>query len=102
MPVRVVVHRRGVRATMKGLDTAGLPEDLKVFDDEEDEPVALLPLGSLIGDKYAIKRVLGSGGNGAVYEGVHTAIGHRVAIKVARQSQLDRAKVLARFSREAR
>ena len=61
-----------------------------------------MPIGSLVGGKYVIKRVLGSGGNGAVYEGEHTAIGHRVAIKVARLSQKERAHALARFSREAR
>ena len=87
---------------MKTMDAGGLPEDLSLFEDEADEPVSLLPLGSLIGDKYVIKRVLGSGGNGAVYEGEHTAIGHRVAIKVARLSQKERAHALARFTREAR
>jgi serine/threonine-protein kinase len=69
---------------------------------EPDEPESLLPVGTLVGAKYAIKRVLGTGGNGAVYEGEHTAIGHRVAIKVARLSQKERALALARFSREAR
>jgi serine/threonine-protein kinase len=88
---------------MKGLDAGGLPEDLELFENSGDEePQSLLPIGSLVGGKYAIKRVLGSGGNGAVYEGEHTAIGHRVAIKVARLSQKERAHALARFSREAR
>jgi serine/threonine-protein kinase len=89
---------------MKGLDAAGLPEDVQVFDEdsEPDEPVTLLPIGSLIGGKYVIKRVLGKGGYGAVYEGEHTAIGHRVAIKVARLSTKEREDALTRFSREAR
>jgi serine/threonine protein kinase len=88
---------------MKGLDAGSLPEDLDLFDESEpDAPESLLPIGSLIGGKYVIKRVLGSGGNGAVYEGEHTTIGHRVAIKVARLSQKEREHALARFSREAR
>jgi serine/threonine-protein kinase len=87
---------------MKDLDAGGLPEDLEFDDSEPEQPESLLPIGSLVGGKYAIKRVLGSGGNGAVYEAEHTAIGHRVAIKVARLSQKERAHALARFSREAR
>ena len=103
MPGGLVVYPWRVRAKLKGLDTSGLPEDLDLFEDsEQDEPESLLLIGSLVGGKYVIKRVLGSGGNGAVYEGEHSAIGHRVAIKVARLSQKERAHVLARFSREAR
>src|SRR4051812_6432617 len=98
-----VVRRRQMRDAMKGLDAGSLPEDLDLFDESEpDAPESLLPIGSLIGGKYVIKRVLGSGGNGAVYEGEHTTIGHRVAIKVARLSQKEREHALARFSREAR
>jgi serine/threonine protein kinase len=88
---------------MKGLDAAELPQNLDLFEDAEpDKPEALLPIGALVGAKYAIKRVLGSGGNGAVYEGEHTAIGHRVAIKVVRLAGKERALALSRFSREAR
>jgi tRNA A-37 threonylcarbamoyl transferase component Bud32/TolA-binding protein len=89
---------------MKGLDAESLPDDLPEFEEDSDpeEPVSLLPIGSLIGGKYMIKRVLGTGGYGAVYEGEHTAIGHRVAIKVARLSSKEREHALARFSREAR
>ena len=89
---------------MKGPDAAGLPEDVHVFEEDSEpaEPVTLLPIGSLIGGKYEIKRVLGTGGYGAVYEGEHTAIGHRVAIKVARLSTKEREHALAKFTREAR
>jgi serine/threonine protein kinase len=90
---------------MKQLDRSDLPEGLELFEDSEqqDRPAeASLPMGSLVGGKYLIKRVLGSGGNGAVYEGEHATIGHRVAIKVARLAQDERAYALARFSREAR
>ena len=89
---------------MKGLDAASVPEDVPVFeeDSEPEEPVLLLPIGSLVGGKYEIKRVLGTGGYGAVYEGEHTAIGHRVAIKVARLSTKEREHALAKFTREAR
>ncbi len=54
--------------------------------------------------KYEIRRELGSGAMGIVYEGWDPAIGRRVAIKTVKREQLDRAEVeevLARFRREA-
>lgn len=61
-----------------------------------------LPAGYVVGDKYVIKGVLGEGGNGTVYEGEHTQIGHRVAIKVVHKALADSAETVARFTREAR
>lgn len=58
--------------------------------------------GFLIDDKYVIQRVLGQGGTGTVYEAEHTAIGHRVAIKVVHANRAGRPETLARFQREAR
>jgi serine/threonine-protein kinase len=54
--------------------------------------------------KYEIRRELGSGAMGVVYEGWDPGIGRRVAIKTIRRDQLDRAEageILARFLREA-
>lgn len=54
--------------------------------------------------KYEIRRELGSGAMGVVYEGWDPGIGRRVAIKTVRRDQLDRAEaaeILARFQREA-
>lgn len=62
----------------------------------------VLPVGFVVGGKYEIKRVLGAGGNGAVYEGEHEAVGHRVAIKVVHPTLMGREDVMARFRREAR
>ena len=45
-----------------------------------------LQAGFVIDGKYEIKRLLGSGGSGSVYEGEHATIGHRVAIKVVHTS----------------
>ncbi|HEX2675031.1 MAG TPA: tetratricopeptide repeat protein [Polyangiales bacterium] len=67
----------------------------------DDEPESL-PLGTVIGAKYRILKLLGMGGNGAVYEGEHTSVGHRVAIKVVHQKLTNREEPLARFRREAR
>ncbi|MRR51330.1 MAG: serine/threonine protein kinase, partial [Rhodocyclaceae bacterium] len=54
--------------------------------------------------KYEIRRELGSGAMGIVYEGWDPMIARRVAIKTVRREQLDRSEadeVLARFQREA-
>ena len=54
--------------------------------------------------KYEIRRELGQGAMGVVYEGFDPMIGRRVALKTVRRDQLDRAEVeemLARFKREA-
>ena len=59
-------------------------------------------IGFTIGGKYAIRRVIGVGGVGAVYEGVHTEIGKRVAIKVISGALAHSGEVAARFRREAR
>ena len=56
-------------------------------------------VGQVLDGRYAIKRILGVGGMGAVYEGTHEVLGHSVAVKVMRSSQPDAA---ARFLAEAR
>ncbi|MFO0667070.1 MAG: serine/threonine-protein kinase [Polyangiaceae bacterium] len=52
--------------------------------------------------KYRVIRELGVGAMGKVYEGVHTSLDQRVAIKVLRESLRDDEECLARFEREAR
>ena len=58
-------------------------------------------LGTVLGGKYRIVRLLAQGGMGAVYEGEHVEIGHKVAIKVMKPELAQRAEALARFRREA-
>jgi serine/threonine protein kinase len=71
-------------------------------DCEQDAPERVLAPGFVIDGKYVVKRLLGSGGSGAVYESEHAAIGHRVAIKVVHASRLQREENFARFQREAK
>jgi len=55
--------------------------------------------------KYEIKREIGRGAMGVVYEGWDPSIERRVAIKTIRQDQLDSAEaeeILQRFQREAK
>jgi serine/threonine-protein kinase len=60
------------------------------------------PEGTLIAGKYRVKRRIGAGGMGAVYEGEHVEIGKRVAIKVIESEHARSAELAARFRREAR
>jgi len=51
--------------------------------------------------RYQIVRKLGDGGMGAVYEGLHTVIKRRVAIKVLHPQFAKNPEIVARFHREA-
>ena len=64
----------------------------------------LQPPPNLLG-KYELKREIGRGAMGVVYEGWDPMIERRVAIKTIRQDQLDSAEaeeILQRFQREAK
>jgi len=65
-----------------------------------DDPSARV--GTILAGRYAIRRVIGAGGMGAVYEAENTVTGRRVALKVMlpRAASVDTAP--ERFLREAR
>src|SRR6478672_4666382 len=67
---------------------------------EEQAPGSTLAPGTFLG-KYQVVRLLGEGGMGAVYEGVHVAIGKKVALKVMSPALAANADARARFLREA-
>ena len=58
-------------------------------------------LGTTIG-AYRVARLLGIGGMGRVYKGVHPTIGSRVAIKVLSRECTDRRDLVERFFAEAK
>ena len=58
-------------------------------------------LGSMLADRYFVRRLVGEGAMGRVYEGHHTGIGKRVAIKVPRLGERRKSELLARFKLEA-
>jgi len=58
-------------------------------------------LGTVLQDRYRIVRKIGEGGMGAVYEGEHTLIKRRVAIKVLHGQLAQNAEIVARFHKEA-
>src|SRR5258706_9289553 len=59
-------------------------------------------VGRTVDGKYAITRILGRGGMGAVYEAEHLAIGKHVAIKFIDREWAKDETVASRFAREAR
>ncbi len=67
----------------------------------EDPSTATLPPGTLLGT-YQLGRVVGRGGMGAVYEGVHTGVGKRVAIKTLLPHLANSRSSTQRFLREAK
>jgi eukaryotic-like serine/threonine-protein kinase len=60
-----------------------------------------LKIGDRIDGKYEIKRLLGEGGMGAVYEGENTLIHRRVAIKVLHSGVATLEEAVKRFENEA-
>jgi len=59
-------------------------------------------IGALLAGRYEVKRRIGEGGMGLVYEGKHRDIDKPVAIKVLRNDLSRRPDVVARFRQEAK
>ena len=73
------------------------PHDGHALRDAGDDQI----LGAQIGP-YRVARLLGVGGMGRVYKGVHPQIGSRVAIKVLSRECSDRPDLVERFFSEAK
>ncbi len=58
--------------------------------------------GRVVKGRYLIKRLLGEGGMGGVYEGEHIEIGRRVAIKLVSSVHARDPHIAARIKQEAR
>jgi len=58
-------------------------------------------IGTLLAGKYRLEKLLGIGGMGAVYEGLHEGVGKRFAIKVLRGTTFHDEASRARFAKEA-
>ncbi len=59
-------------------------------------------IGKILSGKYEIKREVGRGGMGVIYEALHTALNRTVAIKVLHPQFTKDSAFLDRFQREAR
>jgi eukaryotic-like serine/threonine-protein kinase len=60
------------------------------------------PVSGLVAGKYEVLRLIGRGGMGSVWEGRHTSLGTRVAIKFIDQEYADSKEAQSRFVTEAR
>jgi serine/threonine protein kinase len=58
--------------------------------------------GQVIGGKYQVIDLIGSGGMGQVYSALHLDLGERVALKFLRREALQYPELVQRFSTEAR
>jgi serine/threonine protein kinase len=58
-------------------------------------------VGTVLADRYYVRRWIGQGAMGRVYEGHHTGVGKRVAIKIPRNTERRKNILLQRFRREA-
>jgi serine/threonine protein kinase len=59
-------------------------------------------VGTVVGDKYRIERLLGRGGMGAVFQATHLWTGRPVALKVIVHEHASNPAFVDRFKREAR
>src|SRR5215467_444418 len=62
-------------------------------------------VGNVVGEKYRIDRVVGEGGFGVVYAGMHLVVGQPIAVKCMRPSLgplAEQARTAELFAREAR
>ncbi|HEX8791350.1 MAG TPA: serine/threonine-protein kinase [Polyangiaceae bacterium] len=58
-------------------------------------------VGTILGGRYFIERLIGEGGMGAVYQANHTHMHKRLAVKVLHPEMSRLPEVVARFEREA-
>jgi serine/threonine-protein kinase len=61
-----------------------------------------LPVGTVIGARYRIEKILGRGGMGAVYSVQHVNTGEQLAMKLLHPSLAENAQAVERFRTEAR
>ena len=58
--------------------------------------------GHVVGAKYRVEKLIGAGGMGTVWQGVHITLGHKVAIKFIKPAYASHPDARKRFEIEAR
>ncbi|MFN0111117.1 MAG: bifunctional serine/threonine-protein kinase/formylglycine-generating enzyme family protein [Blastocatellia bacterium] len=64
--------------------------------------VARTLIGRVLDDRYRIEKLVGEGGMGTVYSGIHVQLDDRIAIKVLHPEMINNNNALKRFRQEAR
>ena len=59
-------------------------------------------IGKTLKGRYRLKRLIGEGGMGSVYEGTHVEVGRKIAIKLVHAAHTKNPEVAARLKQEAR
>ena len=77
------------------------PSEAPLPPDVPPAPGEQLLLGTVVAGRYFVRKLLGSGGMGAVYEAEHVQLKKRVALKVLHGHMSVKPEVQARFEREA-
>jgi serine/threonine protein kinase len=83
---------------LDGAELLSLPIIQKLPESEED----LLAVGTVLGDRYEILSVIGSGGMGIVYKARHQLMDRLVAVKMLNQETIADEQLLTRFQQEAK
>jgi serine/threonine-protein kinase len=68
---------------------------------DSDSPTTVVP-AAIVAGKYRLTRMLGRGGMGSVWEGIHATLGTRVAVKFIDAEHAESAEARRRFENEAR
>jgi serine/threonine-protein kinase len=68
--------------------------------DQENRPTGVVT-GQVVGGKWRVGALIGRGGMGAVYEGINTSIGKKVALKFIDAEFARNVDIASRFQREA-
>ena len=68
---------------------------------DSDNPTAVVP-AAIVAGKYRLTRMLGRGGMGSVWEGIHATLGTRVAVKFIDAEHAESPEARRRFENEAR
>jgi tetratricopeptide (TPR) repeat protein/predicted Ser/Thr protein kinase len=89
-------------STLKVAGSAGSPEHHPHPNgaDQSSARGVLLDVGTVLGGRYEILRMLGQGGMGAVYKAADRAVDRTVALKVIRPEMASDPEVLGRFKQE--
>jgi serine/threonine protein kinase len=80
---------------------SGYADDYDDVEDSAEQESDLAP-GTELQGRYRVKRVVGRGAMGTVYEGEHIVLQRRVAIKLLNLTRMHQDEAIVRFVREAR